>query len=142
MRGFIFSGMTIMAVVVLAACGESERVPGSLQELNLPAERWSADQQRLAAKVVLHRSYMMDTALETAAKKGDTQLANVAFNSALDDFSIWHRAGMYADLGRPYRNCMLMLQNQVDAAKQVMGGGRLATDRIDAARNACRSDIG
>lgn len=133
--------LAIGAAVMVVACSESEKLPTSLQELNLPKEKWSAGQQKIAAKVVLSRSYMLNTALESAVKKGDVQLAAVAYSSALDDFAIWHAAGMYADLGRPYRNCMLMLQNQVDAAQAVLKGGALETGRVDATRKACRSEI-
>lgn len=125
----------------LVACAD-DVVPESLAAANLPQKDWSPEQQKLAAKITLKRTYQINAVLETAAKKGDAQLAVVAYNSSMDDFGAFINAGMYPALGQPYRNCTLMLQNQAEAAKAVASGGPLVTDRVDAARSACRSDIG
>lgn len=108
----------------------------------LPVSGWTEEQKKLAAKIVVHRTYQVRTLLESAAKNGDGQLAAVAFNATLNDLSVFYQAGLYADIGMQYRHCILMLQNQVDAAKQVISGGALSLDKVDASKNACRSDIG
>lgn len=132
--------ITLLLCVLFSACGE--KVPVSLAELKLPARNWSAEQQKLAAKVVLQRSYVMEATLEKAAIDGDAPLANAAYMSALNDFGIWHAAEMYADLEKPYRHCMLMIQNEVDAADQLTKGAPLNTSQIGSARTGCKAAIG
>ena len=132
----------LFAIAAMGGCGEREQLPASIAEANLPKTGWTPEQQKLVAKITLRRSYQIATALESAVNKGDMQLAGVGLYSALDDVTAFYSAGMYADIGKPYRNCILMLQNQVEAAQRVTQGGKYMPEQTEAARSACLSEIG